>query len=217
MTRIGILDDVFTLDHRRVRAFCAALRSASLDVEWSCMCRADLLDEDLADEMHRAGCRRVFLGVESGSPRVRRTAGKGLVMDDVEGTLAVAAARFDTRASFIVGFPFETVEDFQQTLLLMLYVKSIGATSQMSVLSPLPQAPLTADVRYPIRFDPALLNGMVAPRHTDATSGTSRYRPPEEVIALVQKDSRVFSAFYHFVDGRVEEKLALAASYGVCC
>ncbi len=213
--RFSILDDVFALSRRRVEVFCERIAERGLEFEWACMCRVDLIDAELMDGMRAAGCTRLFLGIESGSPRVRKLAGKGLTIDNVEAMIAMAAERFDTRASFILGFPFETVDDFRETIMLMVFGAVRGASNQISVLSPLPQAELTADARYRLRFDPKLISSMAYARFGEDAQRSLEGALTPGVQQMIEEDPAVFSVFYHFEEGRVREKMSLARAYGV--
>lgn len=214
-TEITVLDDTFCLSPARVRDFCRLLLDTGLPVTWSAMCRVDLINEDLMDLMHSAGCRKIFLGIESGSRRVRELAGKELRCDDVERLIGECATRFETAVSLIMGFPYETLDDFTETLLLAVYSAARGAQPQMAVLSPLPQAPLTTARGYPIEFEPDLVSGMVFSEYTASARETTLAALTPEVCDLIRSDPRIFSAFYHFKDGRIREKLELAGRYGL--
>lgn len=212
---ITILDDTFCLNPARVRAFCRSLLDAHLPVAWSAMCRVDLIDEGLMDLMYAAGCRKVFLGIESGSRRVRELAGKELRCNDIERLIGECASRFETAVSLIMGFPYETLEDFTETVLLAIYSTSKGALPQMAILSPLPQAPLTTARGHPIEFDPHLVSGMVFSEYTASARETTLAALTPEACDLIRSDSQIFSAFYHFKEGRIREKLELAGRYGL--
>lgn len=214
-TTIGILDDVFALSPRRVIEFCNRIALRGLHFEWSCMCRVDLLDESLMDQMYEAGCRRVFLGIESGSERVRALAGKEIRIQNVERMLSLVSKRFDVAASFILGFPFETLDDFRKTLMLIIYCSAIGAKPQMCVLSPLPQAGLTVEGLADLVFDPEILSGMVYSRYFDNAGSAAKSALTPDVRELIRRDREVFSAFYHFRDGMVREKLEMALRFGL--
>lgn len=212
----SILDDVFTLGHARVKQFCETTIDRGIHFEWACSCRVDLLDRQLLDLMHSAGCRRVFLGIESGSREVRRAAGKGLTIENVEEMIALVREYFAVQCSFIVGFPFETLSQFEETLMLALYATSLGCGTQLTVLSPLPQAELTYAGEHALAFEPSVVSAMALPRVATNRERFQREVLRPEVVALIRSDSTMFSAFYHFVDGRVQEKLARAAVFGVC-
>ncbi len=215
ITQFGILDDVFSLERRRVEAFCQEILRRGVTIEWGCMCRTDLLDPALMDAMREAGCRRLFLGIESGAKRVRAIAGKGLMVENVERLIAEATGRFRVSPSFILGFPFEEMAEFEQTLMLASYSASLGARPQMSILSPLPSADLTRSGAYEIAFDPTLVSGIAYPRRDETAKDLAGSILSAEISDLIRSDPVVFSAFYHFPAGRVGEKLARARAYGV--
>ncbi|MBI4704740.1 MAG: radical SAM protein [Deltaproteobacteria bacterium] len=80
---LQVKDDTFSVDRRRVLALCRGIRARGLRFAWSCDSRADLLDEELLREMRLAGCERLSLGVESGSPQILRSIGKEISLEAV--------------------------------------------------------------------------------------------------------------------------------------
>jgi radical SAM superfamily enzyme YgiQ (UPF0313 family) len=67
--------------------------------------------------MKEADCREIWVGVESGSPKILREMRKGITVKQVENVFRWAkVAGIRTRAYFLTGFPSETREDFEMTL-----------------------------------------------------------------------------------------------------
>ena len=66
---IGIEDDCFTSDKKRVERICTRIIAKNLHVKWYCNVRGDL-DYPLLKLMRQAGCRLVTVGFESGSQQV---------------------------------------------------------------------------------------------------------------------------------------------------
>lgn len=117
---IEIPHDLFTVDRRRVLAFCSELKASGLGVGWSCFGRVDRVDPEMLAAMAGAGCRAVGYGVESGSPRIQRIIGKRLDIRRVRAAVqATVDAGMKAVLSFIVGFPEEHDEDLEDTLTLM--------------------------------------------------------------------------------------------------
>ena len=57
-----LVHDMFTVDYRRVAAFCEAMIASGDQFTWSCSARTDRINEELLDLMARAGCRGIFFG-----------------------------------------------------------------------------------------------------------------------------------------------------------
>ncbi|MFC2075962.1 B12-binding domain-containing radical SAM protein [candidate division KSB1 bacterium] len=109
-------EDHFTLDKARTADFCQRLIRSSMDMIWLAESRVDSLDSELLELMKRAGCRWLYLGCESGSPRMLERYNKGITVEQIESVLH-ACRRLDikTYASFIVGTPGETEADRKAT------------------------------------------------------------------------------------------------------
>src|SRR6185437_1266946 len=67
---VQIKDDTFTTNRKRILALCRGIRERKIGFFWSCDTRVDVLGEELLREMRLAGCQRLSLGVESGSPEI---------------------------------------------------------------------------------------------------------------------------------------------------
>jgi anaerobic magnesium-protoporphyrin IX monomethyl ester cyclase len=111
---LWIADDLFTLDRGFLESFCR--RIAGLGLSWSCLARADGIDAATARLMKRSGCRRVYLGLESGSQATLDLMKKHLTVEEGERTArAYHAAGIEVAAFFIVGYPGETPAQIEQT------------------------------------------------------------------------------------------------------
>jgi radical SAM superfamily enzyme YgiQ (UPF0313 family) len=64
--------DLFTVNREKVLAFCDEV--ADRGYEWKCSARMDCVDAGLLRAMADAGCREVYFGVETGSPRLQHLA-----------------------------------------------------------------------------------------------------------------------------------------------
>ncbi len=146
--RLWIADDSFTLDITYLRAFCREKIRQGLGITWTCLSRVDRISDELAAIMHRAGCVRVYLGLESGSDATLALMKKRItVADGVRAVQVYRSAGIRTAGFFIVGYPGETVGSIEQTLThaLTLPLDEIS----INVPVPLPGSPLferTADV-----------------------------------------------------------------------
>ena len=115
--RISFADDVFTLDGDRVVAICHEIRCRGLRFTWECLARVDSLDEPLAREMRRAGCTRVYFGIESGSDEVLRLMNKRTTASRSRAAVEAAhRAGLEVGAFFILFYPGETDDTVLETL-----------------------------------------------------------------------------------------------------
>ena len=116
---LWIADDTFTLDLPYLEEFCR--RMTGRGIGWSCLSRADGITDGTAGRMKQAGCRRVYLGLESGSDATLRLMKKHATVDDgIRATHLYRRAGIEVAAFFIVGYPGETVASIEETFDLAL-------------------------------------------------------------------------------------------------
>ncbi|KAF0127097.1 MAG: Fe-S oxidoreductase [Elusimicrobia bacterium] len=110
-------DDNFTADRRRTHEFCDALLDGKLGVSWDMRTRVDLLDDELLGRLKAAGCRRVFIGIESGVKKTLLTLRKRIDLGRARTTLALVKKHgFETYLDFMIGSPGETREEILRTI-----------------------------------------------------------------------------------------------------
>lgn len=115
--RVFFTDDCFTQNSHRVSEICTILIRDEVDVEWMCLSRADHLSKTLATQMQRAGCRRIFFGIESGNQRILNLIGKRITLNQARQAVENAKnAGIETGGFFILGYPGETNETLLDTL-----------------------------------------------------------------------------------------------------
>jgi radical SAM superfamily enzyme YgiQ (UPF0313 family) len=114
---IQIKDDTFTTNKKRVVELCRAIRDRGLKFLWSCDTRVDLLTDELLREMRLAGCQRLSLGVESGSPRILKAIDKKITPDEIL-TSTNLAKKYGVKVRYymMLGNRGETAESFNETL-----------------------------------------------------------------------------------------------------
>jgi hypothetical protein len=114
---IQIKDDTFTTNRKRVVELCQGIRARKLNFLWSCDTRVDVLSEPLLHEMRLAGCQRLSLGVESGSPKILASIDKKITVDKIIHS-AELAKKYGIQVRFymMLGNRGETAETFRETL-----------------------------------------------------------------------------------------------------
>jgi anaerobic magnesium-protoporphyrin IX monomethyl ester cyclase len=114
---IQIKDDTFTTNKKRVIELCRGIRERKLELVWSCDTRVDVLSDELLREMRLAGCQRLSLGVESGSPQILKAIDKKITVDQIlESTALAKKYGIQVRFYMMLGNRGETAETFRQTL-----------------------------------------------------------------------------------------------------
>lgn len=112
--------DLFTANRSKVIDFCNKIIKSNLNIKWTCSSRVDTLDEEMIDIMYKAGCRGMFLGIETGSPRMQKIINKNLRLNEVKNIAnKLKKNGIMVVTSFIYGFPEETEDDLEKTLNLI--------------------------------------------------------------------------------------------------
>lgn len=139
-----LVHDMFTVDRRRVAAFCQAMIASGEGFTWSCSARTDRIDEELLDLMARSGCRGIFFGVEAGSQRMQKIIDKHLDPKRAEEVIdATDRAGIGSTVSLITGFPEETWEDLRETMRIFMHsARYPQSHPQLNLLAPLASTPL---------------------------------------------------------------------------
>ncbi len=117
--QIGFVDPIFPLVKKDLQPFCEELVRRGLDKEcqWLSETRADRLDKETCELMYWGGCRRVLMGIESGSDMLLGNVNKNITTKKVrEGVANAKAAGIQTVGLFMIGMPGETPEMTKETV-----------------------------------------------------------------------------------------------------
>lgn len=114
---VSFEDDNFNLKNQRMVDFCRLVLDERLAFSWGCSLRlADLHVEHLS-LMREAGCRLIYVGLESGNDRVKKLLNKDMPRGEVETKVkAIKAANIGIYASFMLGIPTETRNEMEDTI-----------------------------------------------------------------------------------------------------
>jgi hypothetical protein len=135
---------MFTVDRKRVVAFCETMLACDDKFTWECSARTDCVDRDLLELMARSGCRSVFFGIETGSRKMQQVIDKDLDLDVAREMLEVSERNgIKTTAALITGFPEEDWEDVRETLRMFIYAaRHSHSHPQLNILAPLAGTPI---------------------------------------------------------------------------
>lgn len=143
---VEFLDDIFTLNKKRVVEICHEILARHLDMEWVCSSRVDIISRELMKIMKKAGCTTIYFGVESGNQRILNLMKKGIKIE--QAVRAVKWAKkvgIETAVTFIIGMLGETKDEIKRTIQFAQKLKPDYA--QFSIATPFPGTELFTTAR----------------------------------------------------------------------
>jgi anaerobic magnesium-protoporphyrin IX monomethyl ester cyclase len=114
ITDVNFWDSVFSFDREWTIGACEILKKHGFI--WNCIGRMDHVDRELLQIMKDSGCYEIGYGVESGVQTTLDRMQKQQKLPDVERTIKLTKeVGIKAKCFFLVGFPWETMEDVQTT------------------------------------------------------------------------------------------------------
>ena len=108
-------DDNFTINKQRTIDICAGI-SRMGSYSWQCASRAETLDEELCDALKNAGCKTIWLGVESLSQdSLDRCNKKTTVEKMLKGIKIAESFGIETMSQFLIGIPGDTIHNIKRS------------------------------------------------------------------------------------------------------
>lgn len=145
------IDDTFTATPGRVIKFCKLLLEEDIHLNWSCLARPDTLNDQMLEWMKKAGCVRLYIGIESGSQKVLDFYNKNIEVSPALAKVKKAEKLgFELMGFFMVGAPNETKEDVKKSINF-----AINAGFEFIVVSklmPYPGTPLYEELKEGVSF-----------------------------------------------------------------
>lgn len=112
-----IFDYEFPLIRKRTLEICREIQRRNLDIIWACRSRIDSVNEEMLREMKRAGCHRIYFGIESVHQEVLDRVKKGITIEQVRETIRLCRELgIMCLGFFLVGNPGETEKMIYETL-----------------------------------------------------------------------------------------------------
>jgi anaerobic magnesium-protoporphyrin IX monomethyl ester cyclase len=114
--QIFFFDDLFTIQKKRVQEICEEIIRRQLFVEWSAESRVDTITFDMLRLMRKAGCVKLYYGLESGSPEQLVAIKKKVTQEGIlKGAEITRQIGIYFKFFIIYGFPGETERDHRIT------------------------------------------------------------------------------------------------------
>lgn len=131
---IRVLDDLFLKSEKEVQK--AVNVFSPFPFQWRSMAHVQTfrkVDEALMLQLKQSGCHEVFIGIESGSPKILNQINKTKDLAVITSNLTkVFRAGINMKGYFIYGFPNETAEDMEMTHQLAVQLKSLANQCNVS-------------------------------------------------------------------------------------
>ena len=192
----AIQHDMFTANRKKIAEFCRKVVDLNKNIDWVCSSRIDVLTYELIDIMDNAKCSAIYIGLETGSPRMQKKIHKRLDLSDaIEKLLYIKAnTAIKTTVSFVYCFPDENIRDFKYTIDIIekLYLEGITGV-QLHRFMPLPGTEEMQKVKERLYYD------------KDVSELTLTNLNNSVVEEYIKKYPYIFSQYYTF-DSEVKDR-----------
>lgn len=207
VNRIFFYDDTFVLEHKRVVELARKMKEEGIDVPWSCYGRINLMTPELLDTMSTHGCMEILYGIESGSNNVLNKINKKFTIEKASEVIEMTIKYIESvETSYIWGYPFETVEDFYDTLMITFQqIRMPAVTPRIALLSPLPKSPIYLEYKHFTEFP----DDVEIARRLGFLPGRGKLLDYPNVVNLAKKYPEIFPSFYYFAHDLFEQKLEI--------
>lgn len=118
---IDFFDGDFLCNRRRAVDFCRRIIAMNVDLEWSCRTRIDSVDHELLDLAKRAGCRQMYVGIETPNVEAQKRLGKVIPSETIKERLRwMREVQIRALGFFMLGVPGETHRSCMGTIRLAM-------------------------------------------------------------------------------------------------
>jgi len=179
-------DETFNINDAHVRSICNEFMRRKMGIRWWCAARADLVKEETARLMKKAGCLEMRIGLESANDHILDYLKKGITVAQIRRGLDILKrVGMNYSLQCIFGSPMESEETINNTLSFVKEYKPIFAS--FNVLTPLPGSQLFDEIKDTLTLRTVKSFDIV---HTQYQLG--RYSPAE--LARIIK--KAYSSYY---------------------
>jgi radical SAM superfamily enzyme YgiQ (UPF0313 family) len=139
---IFFYDDNFAANRKRMKSLLDSMIKEDFKFDWSTQVRVDVAKhEDLLKLMYKAGCRTLYIGLESVNPRSLMSMKKNQTVEQIRDAVRVIQRhRIRIHGMFVYGFDDDDWRTVKKTI---KFAKKTGiSSSQFLILTPLPGSQL---------------------------------------------------------------------------
>ncbi len=212
-------DEFFISSPDRITDFARLLRKTGLKIEYKAFARIDIITKEALKALAASGCIELRFGIESGSDKILQLTRKGFSTEMALEKIALAKRHIPSVDAFYIwGFPFETHDDFRETLMQMIALRGMGIRCLPSLLTYLPQTVLYNNLKEYDRLEfcpyvlPEYMVSGIENRLSVRIEIDQQYKSLFEFIKL---HKTVFPGFFHIdIENNINPKLELLEEFG---
>ncbi|MFH1824890.1 MAG: radical SAM protein [Candidatus Firestonebacteria bacterium] len=116
---ISFFDDLFIVNIERIKKILSLLKENNIygKVKFTCSCRANLINDEIAKLLKEIGVVSVGMGLESGCERILKyLKGENISIEDNKNAIRILKKHgLSANASFVIGSPDETEKEIMET------------------------------------------------------------------------------------------------------
>ena len=114
--QVWFTDDVFTISLEWLKNFINELSRRNVVLQYECISRSDRLDDEVLDLLAKSGCRKLWIGCESGSQKVIDLMNRRMNIEWTIDVIRQAKKKEISTGTFIMlGYPGEEKKDILET------------------------------------------------------------------------------------------------------
>lgn len=115
--QLWFVDDVFTINWRWLKALHVAFQEREIKIAFECISRADRLNDEIIEILADMGCKRLWIGSESGSQPILDAMKRKTDVEAVQVmTQKLRAHGIETGMFIMLGYEGETRSDIKATI-----------------------------------------------------------------------------------------------------
>jgi len=211
-------DEYLLASPSRAKELSRAIIDSGLKVRWKAFGRVNLVDTESMELMAKSGCVEIRFGIESGCDEILTQVAKGFTVAEATRTVSEALGIFPGVDTFFIwGFPFESMEQFYQTVFLMSSYRMMGSRVLPSLLCYLPQTRIYEEMDVSrLEFSFEMIPEYMVTGH-ESCNGQGISISPEHryIYDTILANPDIFPGFYHYdIEGNVRPKLRILAEFG---
>jgi radical SAM superfamily enzyme YgiQ (UPF0313 family) len=150
--QLRVVDDITGIDKKWIPRWRDAVLERDAVIPFECLTRVNLADDQLLGALKDMGCKKLYLGAESGSQSVLNAMNKGAKVEQIY-TAAERCKQMGIAMYFfmMVGYPGEEYADLQKSARLLR--TAMPEEFSTSIAYPLPGTPFYEQMRDRLMFE----------------------------------------------------------------